>query len=62
VSGAIYQYLAVKVLDAWLEWRYVDFWDWLPLGIIYAIMLFALYGGAITFSIYAILQISNRPH
>ena len=59
IAGAFYQYLAVKVLDAWLDWRYVSYWDWLPPGVIYAVMLCAFYGGAIAFTIYAILGIGK---
>ena len=58
VAGAFYQYLAVKVLDALLDWSYVDFWDWLSPGVVYAVMLIAFYGGAILFTVYAIKQIS----
>jgi len=58
LAGAFYQYLAVKFLDAWLEWEYVSCWDWLPPGVVYAVMLVALYGGAIAFTVYAILSMS----
>ena len=61
LAGAFYQYLAVKFLDAWLEWEYVSFWDWLPPGVIYALMLLAFYGGAIVFTMYAILRLSAHP-
>ena len=60
LGGAFYQYLAVKVLDAWLDWAYVDCWEWLPPGVIYAFMLLAFYGGAIIFTIYAILSMSGH--
>lgn len=59
ISGAFYQYLAVKTLDAWLEWDYVNSWDWLPPGVVYAVMLIAFYTGSIIFTIYAISQLGH---
>jgi hypothetical protein len=56
VAGAFYQYLAVKMLDAWLEWEHVSCWDWLQPGVVYAVMLIAFYGGAAIFTGYAIFQ------
>ncbi len=61
IVGAFYQYLAVKQLDASLEWAYVSYWDWLPLGVVYAVMLVAFYGGAIMFTIYAIHGFNHTP-
>jgi hypothetical protein len=59
IAGAFYQYLAVKTLDAWLEWDYVTWWNWLSPGIIYAVMLLAFYGGAVAFTGYAIVKLGS---
>jgi hypothetical protein len=60
LAGAFYQYLAVKTLDALLEWEYEGFWDWLEPGIVYGIMLAAFYGGAILFTVYGISSLSGH--
>lgn len=60
LAGAFYQYLAVKMLDAWLDWEYVSWWDRLPPGVVYAVMLVAFYGGAAIFTLYAIFQFRGR--
>ncbi len=60
LAGAFYQYLAVKMLDAWLDWEYVSCWDWMPPGAVYAVMLVGFYGGAAIFTLYAIFQLSGR--
>jgi hypothetical protein len=61
IAGAFYQYLAVKQLDAFLEWEYVTYWDWLPPGVVYAVTLLAFYGGVIIFTIYAIQGFNYVP-
>jgi hypothetical protein len=60
VAGAFYQYLAIKILEAWLDWEYETIWDWLQPGIVYGIMLGGFYGGAILFTVYGILSLSGR--
>jgi hypothetical protein len=62
IAGAFYQYLAVKLLDAWLDWDYENCWDWLQPGYIYAIMLVAFYGGVIFFTIYGIVSLGHTEH
>jgi hypothetical protein len=57
ISGAFYQYLAVKFLEEYIDWRYFTFWDWLPPGIVYGVMLGSFYGGTIIFTIYAIIRL-----
>lgn len=59
ISGAFYQFLAVKLLDGLLDWDYDRSWDWLEPGYVYAVMLFAFYGGATIFTIYAILSLRH---
>jgi hypothetical protein len=57
--GAFYQFLAVKQLDAFLDWDYDETWDWAQPGWIYAAMLAAFYGGSVIFTIYAIVQLQK---
>jgi hypothetical protein len=59
VAGAFYQYLAVKLVEANVEWGYNDAWDWLQPGYVYAVMLVAFYGGTIIFTIYAIIRLRH---
>ena len=59
VAGAFYQYLAAKFMEAAIDWGSDGAWYWLQPGYIYAIMLMAFYGGAIIFTIYAILRLSH---
>jgi hypothetical protein len=61
ITGSFYQYLAVKQLDAWLDWEYETLWDWLQPGYIYGVMLVAFYCGATMFTIYAILGFNYAP-
>jgi hypothetical protein len=55
--GAFYQFLAVKQIDAFLDWDYDETWDKVPPGLIYAAMLIAFYLGSIIFTAYAIVQL-----
>jgi len=57
--GAFYQFLAVKQLDAFLDWEYDERWDKVQPGLIYAGMLVAFYLGSIIFTVYAILQLQK---
>ena len=57
VTGAFYQFLAVKLLDGLLDWAYDRTWDWLEPGYVYGVMLAAFYGGAIIFTIYAVIRL-----
>jgi hypothetical protein len=59
IAGAFYQYLAVKFLDAILDWEYESIWDWLEPGIVYGLMLGAFYAGTIIFTVYAILRLRS---
>jgi hypothetical protein len=59
IAGAFYQYLAVKFLDAILDWEYESSWDWLEPGIVYGLMLGAFYAGTIIFTVYAILRLRS---
>jgi hypothetical protein len=61
VSGAFYQYLAVKYLESRLPWYTFKGWDWLAPGAVYGIMLGAFYGGTLTFTGYAIVRLSRLP-
>ncbi len=54
LTGAFYQYLAVKYLESCIEWEHDKSWDWLSAGWIYAVMLGTFYAGAILFTMYAI--------
>ena len=57
LSGAFYQYLAVKHLEGLADPDAGKEWDWLQPGIIYAVMLAAFYGGAVVFTVYAISRL-----
>jgi hypothetical protein len=59
--GAFYQFLAVKQLDAFLDWDYDETWDKIQPGWIYAGMLVAFYGGSVIFTAYAIVQLQMLP-
>jgi hypothetical protein len=59
IAGAFYQYLAVKFLDAILDWEYESGWDWLEPGIVYGLMLSAFYAGTIIFTVYAIIRLRS---
>jgi hypothetical protein len=59
IAGAFYQYLAVKFLDAILDWEYESSWDWLEPGIVYGLMLSAFYAGTIIFTVYAIIRLRS---
>lgn len=59
ISGAFYQYLAVKLLDTSIDWRSENKWEWLEPGVVYAIMLGAFYAGTIIFTIYAIIRLRH---
>ena len=39
ITGAFYQFLATKVLDAYLDWGHDKTWDWLQPGYVYGTML-----------------------
>ena len=60
VTGALYQYLAVKYLEDTIDWEHMKVWDWVPSpGVIYGVMLSAFYGGTIIFTIYAINRLQH---
>jgi hypothetical protein len=59
VSGAFYQYLAVKFLESLLPWYAYKGWDWLPPGVVYGVMLGAFYAGSFIFTIYAIVHLRH---
>lgn len=59
VSGAFYQYLAVKYLEGCIDWEHDTSWDWLQPGWIYGAMLGAFYGGAIVFTVYAVSRLAR---
>jgi hypothetical protein len=61
VSGAFYQYLAVKYLEQHVNWEFYKAWEWLQAGTIYGVMLAAFYGGALIFTIYAIIRLVHQP-
>ena len=60
VAGAFYQFLATKILDAYLDWGHDTTWDWLYPGYVYALMLVSFYGGAVIFTVYAIVRLKCR--
>ena len=60
VSGAFYQYLAVKYLERQLKWEYAKIWHWFSAGSVYGIMLAASYGGTTIFTIYAITRLAHQ--
>ena len=59
IAGAFYQYLAVKLLEKAIDWQAYEAWDWLQPGTVYGVMLAAFYGGAILFTIYAIIGLRH---
>ncbi len=59
IVGAFYQYLAVKLLEDAIDWKYFQAWDRLPPGVIYGVMLAAFYGGTIIFTVYAIIRLGH---
>lgn len=59
VSGALYQYLAAKHLERHLPRYTFKVWGWLPLSLVYSIMLTAFYGGTLIFTLYAIVGITH---
>jgi hypothetical protein len=59
ISGAFYQYLAVKFLERSIDAGSYDLWDWIQPGTMYGVMLAAFYGGTIIFTIYAILRLRH---
>jgi hypothetical protein len=61
LARAFYQFLAVKQLDAFLDWDYDETWDKIQPGWIYAGMLVAFYGGSVIFTAYAIVQLQMLP-
>ena len=58
ISGAFYQYLAVKLLERQLPAYSFGGRGWLAPGAIYGIMLAAFYGGTLIFTIYAIVRLA----
>jgi len=58
LSGAFYQYLAVKYLEGLADPEAGKEWEWLRPGTIYAVMLAAFYGGAVVFTVYAISRLT----
>jgi hypothetical protein len=59
-AGAFYQFLAVKLLDAYLDWGHDETWDWLAPGYVYGAMLLTFYGSTVVFTIYAIVRLRNH--
>ena len=59
ISGAFYQYLAVKYVESCIDWEHSAAWDWLQAGYVYGIMLFSFYGGTIIFTVYAIVSLRH---
>lgn len=57
ISGAFYQYLATKYLETIIDWEHSSAWSWLEAGTIYGVMLAAFYGGAVIFTVYAIVRL-----
>lgn len=57
LAGAFYQYLAVKFLEAVLDWDCAEVWGWVEPGTIYGVMLYAFYGGTTVFTAYAIARL-----
>jgi hypothetical protein len=62
IAGAFYQYLAVKDLeiqDAQISGlkNFIPIRGWMAPGLICGVMLATFYGGAITFTIYAIIRL-----
>ena len=53
LAGAFYQYLAVKTVEASIDWNHSEAWAWLQPGNVYAVMLGSFYGGTIIFTAYA---------
>jgi hypothetical protein len=60
IAGAFYQYLAAKYMEASIDWSHSEAWGWLEPGTIYGVMLAAFYGGAILFTVYAIIRLGAR--
>ena len=59
ISGAFYQYRAVKLLEAEIDWQSYDWWQKLEPGIVYGVMLVAFYCGTVIFTGYAIFRLSR---
>ncbi|WP_263377555.1 hypothetical protein [Granulicella paludicola] len=59
ITGAFYQFLATKILDAYLNWGHDETWDWLQPGYVYGTMLIAFYGGSVLFTGYAIVRLRH---
>lgn len=59
VAGAFYQYLAAQSLERYFLWYTAHFWDWLPPGLVYGIMLTAFYGGTSILTIYGIVRLTQ---
>ena len=57
ITGAFYQYLAVKLLEETLDWQAYEVWKWLEPGLVYGMMLASFYGGTIIFTVYAIVRL-----
>lgn len=57
ITGAFYQYRAVKLLEAEIDWQSSDPWGELQPGTVYGVMLVAFYGGTTIFTIYAIVRL-----
>ena len=58
LSGAFYQYVAVKYLEQLADSETGKEWEWLQPGTIYGVMLAAFYGGALIFTVYAISRLT----
>jgi hypothetical protein len=60
ISGAFYQYLAVKYLEQRLSSQSFEGWNWLVdrCGVVYGVMLCAFYGAVVFFTVLAIRKIS----
>lgn len=59
VTGAFYQFKAVKLLELEIDWQSSDMWEWLQPGYLYGVMLAAFYSGTIIFTSYAIFKLKH---
>lgn len=58
LAGALYQYLATKYLEQQVDWEYFKLWGWITAGSVYGVMLASFYGGALIFTIYAMVRLT----
>jgi len=60
LSGALYQYLAAKYLEQQVDWEFFKLWGWIQAGTVYGVMLASFYGGALIFTIYAVIHFTHH--